>query len=414
MRAMDALASSGLVNRVHGSGTFIANISVRRSTPNVSWALADQFRVGLPIHSRLGAAVMPSIASLPAETFDLSREDFFAADAAGSGYGIPGLGTTRRAIAQMLGAYGVETTADNVIVTTGATQALSLVFAFFLRPLDVVIVDRRAYPTTLALLQRIGVRVIAASETSEGYTDPASAHRLAVENKAAMVITMSTCNAATGATIPLARRAPFFDLATHRGVVIVDDRSLADYHPNPAFPALQSALHHPNMISLGSLNKIFWGGLRLGWLHLHESLVESFVRLKSSTDNGSSLPSQLIANRLLPLHQDIAAQRREDMTDARRGVTAVIEENCPEWRIEGSPVGPTMWVRLPLQDAGYFVQFAFERGIDIGYGGNYRADGRRSSHIRIALTAGTGRVVEDSSRLVGIWQEHLAGRPSRE
>lgn len=384
VRAMDQLAEHGTVRRVQGAGTFIATPPQEKVFPAMPPPLRAYYKHGATIAPSLAAAVFPTSDDLPQDALALGADDFAALGNSGSGYNIPGLPATRQAVADLLTGKSFPTRPDSVILTTGATQALSIVFDLLLRSGDVVVVDAPTYPTTLDLLRRAGVQIVAAKNTGGG-VDTANLARTALRMRATMAVVITTCNVATGATINEASRAPLIELAD-KGVTVVDDLTLAEYHRNDP-PQYLGALHdHRNIISVGSFNKIYWGGLRAGWIRCHDSMTESLTWMKAKSDFGSSVPTQLILRKLLAHHAEIATTRRAQVRSRARQARTFLTEYLPDWTIEGTNQGPSLWIRLPVRDSAEFVAFAYKRSISTGYGGSYRSDGRGSPYVRLTLT----------------------------
>ena len=280
-----------------------------------------------------------------------------------------------------------------------------------LQPRDTVIVESPTYPTTLELLRRTGARLVPA-RTGDGTIGAEDLARLAHKNRATMIVVTATCNPATGHTLPHADRPTLAGLA-RSGVVVVDDRTLADYHPDPA-PDPSAAIaehdnagHNPgqnrNIITVGSFNKIYWGGLKTGWIRLHPGLVETAVRLKARTDAGTSVPSQILLTKLLPHHSHIVTDRRADMSRRAHLVSAFLTKELPDWRNESAGIGPSQWIRLPLRDSAEFVSFAHRHGTTVGYGGIYRSDGRPSAHLRLTLTSSDEEIIAALQNLRDAW-----------
>ena len=59
------------------------------------------------------------------------------------------------------------------------------------------------------------------------------------------------------------------------------------------------AAYAPDTISVGSLSKTYWGGLRIGWLRVPEPRVDAFFRARLSLDLGVPLLEQLVATELV-------------------------------------------------------------------------------------------------------------------
>jgi DNA-binding transcriptional MocR family regulator len=418
-RGMELLAKRGIVRRVHGAGTYVAGRSggaagaaTRALLP---CGLRGRFRLGSNTDPGVAAATFPDAADLPREALTLSADDLLNAQPngakPGSGYSIAGLDATRVAVAASLSGNGLPTTPDALVVTTGAAQSLSLAFEMLLSPDDVVIVESPSYPTTLELLRRTGARIVPV-RTGDGTVGADALVRVAHKTRATMAVVMGTCNVATGHSLADAHRSMLVHLA-QGGVVVIDDRTLADYHPPPAPIPVAAITEHRNIITVGSFNKIYWGGLKMGWIRLHPSLVETLVRIKSRTDAGSSVPSQILLTKLLAHHGHIVAHRQSEMKRRTHNASAFLRDELPEWRNESAGIGPSQWIRLPLRDTAEFVGFADKHGTTVGYGGIYRSDGRPSAHLRMTLTSSDAEIMAALRNLRDAWSAFPADRGRR-
>jgi len=416
VRSMEVLAARGTVQRVHGAGSFITGMPRAPRTIALPPGLRSKYRLGDNTDPGIIAATVPSPSDLPADALTLTARELLEADLRGdrpgSGYNLAGLASARRGVASMLTGHDLLTEPDNVIVTTGATQSLSLIFDQVLAPGDVVVVESPTFPPTLDLLRRVGVQIVSV-RTGDAAVDAEGLARVAKKARAKMAIVMSTCNVATGHSVEPTGRQALVDLALE-GVIVVDDHTLADYHalPQPRPPA--GLRDHRNIITVGSFNKIYWGGLRMGWLRSHPSLVQSFVRAKAKTDAGASVPSQIILTKLLPHHEVIAEGRRAQVARRAASTRAFVDAELQDWIVEGAGYGPAMWIRLPIRDSAAFVAFAYQAGTAVGYGGMYRSDGRASQHIRLTLTSGDDEVAKGVASLKAAWSDFPDRRRTRQ
>jgi DNA-binding transcriptional MocR family regulator len=405
VRSMQILAERGAIRRVHGAGNFVTGPPRATRPASLPPSLRLKYQLGSNTDPGIIAATIPSSSDLPPEALTLSATDLLEAhpggERSGSGYNLAGLSTTRRAIASLLSDHDFPTAPESLIITTGATQSLSLALGQMLAPGDVVVVESPTYPTTLDLLRRVGVRVVSVG-TGDAAIDTNALARAAMKARAKMVVVMSTCNVATGHSVDAGARPALVALAD-AGITVVDDHTLADYHPAPRPRAVAALSDHRNIITVGSFNKIYWGGLRIGWLRTHPSLVESLIRTKSKTDAGSSVPSQIILTKLIPHHDAIVENRRSQVARRAEHVRRIIHNELSDWRVEGAGYGPSMWVRLPVHDSAKFVAFAYRNGTAVGYGGMYRSDGRAAPHIRLTLTSSDEDVANGLADLKIAW-----------
>ncbi|WP_432850503.1 PLP-dependent aminotransferase family protein [Amycolatopsis sp. CA-161197] len=415
VRSMEVLAARGIVHRVQGAGSFITGKRSSPRTASLPPGLRSKYQMGEYTGPGIIAATVPSSADLPADALTVTASELLDAspdgEPPGSGYHLAGLAGTRRAISAMLTAHGLPTGPNAVIVTTGATQSLSLVFDQALAPGDVVVVESPTFPPTLDLLRRAGVQVVSV-RTGDAAVDTEGLAKVALKARAKMAVVTATCNVATGHSVTSEDRRALVRIA-EAGVTVVDDCTLADYHPMPQPRPLAAMSDQRSIITVGSFNKIYWGGLRMGWIRSHPTLVPSLVRTKAKTDTGSSVPSQLILAKLLRHHDTIADLRRLQVQRRAAATRDFIGRELPDWIIEGPGHGPAMWIRLPVRDSAEFVAFAYQQGTAVGYGGMYRSDGRASQHIRLTLTSGDDEVARGVADLKAAWSAFPDRRRTR-
>ena len=119
------------------------------------------------------------------------------------------------------------------------------------------------------------------------------------------------------------------------------------------------------ILTIGSLSKLFWGGLRIGWIRASEEILLRMTRLKIMADLGGSLIGQLVAVRLLAEAERVRAIRRREMRERLERLTSLLSKHLPEWTWIEPAGGLTLWVKLPRGDASTFAQVALRHGVAV-------------------------------------------------
>src|SRR5262249_57028045 len=99
---------------------------------------------------------------------------------------------------------------------------------------------------------------------------------------------------------------------------VIDDGVLAEVAlDGPGPPLIATYAPTAPMLTIGSLSKLAWPGLRVGWVRAPEPIIERLARLKSANDLGSPLLTQAIAVRLLAAIDQIRLLRRHQLKPQR-------------------------------------------------------------------------------------------------
>lgn len=304
--AFDQLLSEGYLEGKVGSGTYVARmlpedlLRVTRqpgpSRPVIARAcLSRRGRMlgGIPasLRSREIATEQAFRTGLPA--FDEFPRALWArlgarllrhAPSAVLTYGDPaGYRPLRRAIAEYLrAARGVNCSAEQVIVTAGSQQALDLAARLLLDPGDAAWVEDPGYLGARGALRAAGVRSIPVPVDSRGLS-VVEGEKRAPEARLACVT--PSHQYPLGMTMPLSRRTSLLAWARrHRAWIVEDDYDSEFRYSGRPLQALQGLDPIGCVIYTGTFSKVLFPSLRLGYMVVPESLVDTFVSARALVD----------------------------------------------------------------------------------------------------------------------------------
>ncbi|MEU9144197.1 PLP-dependent aminotransferase family protein [Streptomyces sp. NPDC048349] len=257
----------------------------------------------------------------------------------------------REAVAARLVRGGLAARPDDLLITTGAQQALTLLATVLLEPGDTVLVEDPTYLAALQCFGYAGARVVPVATDRHGIDVEALADAVERERPKLLYLVPDFQNP-TGHTLPLERRREVARLASVRGFWIAEDDPYGDLRFRgrrlPWICALEGAADRT--VLLGSLSKVVAPGMRLGWLHGPPGLRRAAVLAKQALDLHSSTVDQAAAARYL---------RDQDLDARLERVRALYRERCDtllEALPQALPAGSTwsrpdggmfVWVRLP-------------------------------------------------------------------
>jgi DNA-binding transcriptional MocR family regulator len=315
------------------------------------------------------------------------------------GYYPAGHPALRRAIADRYTGRGIRTGPEQIVVTNGGQQALSLLARALLAPGDRVLVEGPTYPGALEAFREQAAVPCSLPVGLGGFAAEARRQR------AAMAYVISTFQNPTGSVLsPLARQA-LVHAAAAAGVPLVDDEVLSDL----GFPGAQvppPLASYGSVISVGSLSKSVWGGLRIGWVRAAEPLIARLARLLAVHDLGGNVPAQLAAVELLPRLDALSLREAAGRQARHDHLRAELARRLPDWDAPPVPGGQTLWVRLPYGDGTSFAQTALRHRIAVLPGSGLDASGRYQDHLRLHFVTPPDAATEAVRRLAKAWRAY--------
>jgi DNA-binding transcriptional MocR family regulator len=415
--ALELLEQRGLVTRRQGAGTYVRG--VERSPADGRRALVSELDdhallrdlSGRPEASiELLAAAVPCAPEVRSAVADLDDAALRGATA-GHGYVPLGLPALREAIAAHLRAGGLPTTPDQIAVTTGAVEAVLLAGRLFLEPGDEVVVEAPSYIGALDVLRSIGARLQGVEVDGHGARTDQLAGLLA-RGKQRMAYLIPDFHNPTGWVLSGARRREVARLAAEHRIPVVEDlvqhELWFDAEPPPPIATIDP---DAPVLTLGSMSKVFWGGLRIGWIRADPTTIERIGRLKTVTNYGTPTIDQLASARLLPQLPTIAARRRGELRTRLARLEAALLEHLPDWRWRTPAGGLSLWVGLPTPDAPALVRAADRHGVAVATGASFGlAPGDHRDHVRLPFVADPDVIAEGVRRLAAAWDDVAQGR----
>jgi 2-aminoadipate transaminase len=313
----------------------------------------------------------------------------------------------RAAVARRLTARGLRTEAEELLITSGSQQALTLIATVLLEPGDRVLVEEPSYLAALQCFALAGAVAVPVPCDDDGL-DPSAIDALADEHAPKLIYTVPTFHNPTGRTLPLARRRALVDAAARAGLWIIEDDPYGELRysgePLPSLASLAGAAERT--LAVSTLSKIAAPGLRLGWVRAPQPLLRALTIAKQAADLHSSTIDQAAAARWLAAvdldaHIDrlrVAYRERRDalLAGLGRALGPGSTHNHPDG-------GMFVWARLPHGwDAAALLPRALERGVAFVPGAPFYSSRPDPRTLRLSFTTHTPDEIERGlERLAG-------------
>jgi DNA-binding transcriptional MocR family regulator len=319
------------------------------------------------------------------------------------GYRPFGLPALRDEIAAHFDELGVPTDPDQIVVTSGAQQAVDLVSQELVGRDGIAALENPTYVGAIDAMRSAGARMIPLPSDDDGLrVDLAAAAITATSVRVLLVV--PTYQNPTGSLLPEERRRELARLAADSGTIIVEDLTPDIGLGRGVPPPIAAFDRAGRVVTIGSLSKVGWGGLRLGWIRAPQALVGQLLSRKTIADHGTSTITQAIGRRLLVQRSLLAEQTLAAAAERRTVVSESLRELLPDWEWREPAGGLSTWVRLPDADAGRYARIAAEHGVIVRPGPLFSPDGGCRDYLRIAIGEEPDRLREGIVRMAAAWE----------
>ncbi|MFB8276258.1 aminotransferase-like domain-containing protein [Nocardia colli] len=397
--AYDLLQSEGRIVRRQGSGTRVAGNPLARPAETTSAPVFLDLLEPRPDVIPLACAAPDTPPAELTECYARILPEL-AATTSDIGYYPTGHPRLRHAIAEYYRNRGVPTTFEQILVTTGGQQALSLLARCFLQPGDRVLMESPSSPPALEAFRAEAAVVEGLSPGLGGFVAAAREHR------PALAYVIPTFQNPTGSVLPPLARRRLAETAATQGVPLIEDEVLAEL----GFPGFSTppplAAHSDAVLTVGSLSKTVWGGLRIGWVRAAAPTIARLARIRAVHDLGGDVPAQLAAAELVPRLAAVCARLAPERKARHDHLRAELARLLPDWTVPEVAGGQTLWVRLPYGDGTSFAQAALRHGVAILPGSGLDSTGGSADHIRVHFLHPAETLTEAARRLTEAWRTY--------
>ncbi|MGR4880884.1 PLP-dependent aminotransferase family protein [Streptomyces sp. LARHCF249] len=416
--AYDLLRESGYVRSRRGSGTWT-------ELPDGHLPVGSPGLIGGGTGGRPdgGPGIDLAIAAMGAPEGSLAEAFAWAAPrlprlARSPGYHPFGLPDLRTAVAERFTRRGLPTRPEQILVTAGAQQAFALVVSLLCRPGDRVVTENPTYANALDALRHARLRTgsIAVSDAGWDMDIAECTLRQAVPR---LTYVIPDFHNPTGALMPAEQRLRLLAATRATGTWLVVDETIADIALDEPAPAPLASLAPrggaEHVITIGSLSKTHWGGLRVGWIRATAKMITELTSVRVSADMSGSVIDQLVA---LPLMEGLDRSlpaRLAQLRIQREALVRSLQRHTPEWSWQLPPGGLSLWVDLGEPVSSALSERAAAAGVHIGRGARFGVDPGTFEHrLRIPYTLPADRLDEGVRLLAQAFHDGVPLSPAVE
>jgi DNA-binding transcriptional MocR family regulator len=255
----------------------------------------------------------------------------------------------RETLAEWTSPEGRPFSPEEVLITSGAVQAVYLVSKSLLSPGDIVVVENPTSTNGLMSFRAFQAKIVDIPVDDQGMRVDILENLLA-RQKVKLIYTIPTFQNPSGSVLSLERRHKLLDLAQkYRVPIIEEDPYSRLYYDRIPPPPLKALDRHDSVIYVGTFSKILFQGLRVGWVVAARPIIKQLGAIKYLIDLSTSSLEQyaldeFIRQGLLENHLQIMrkvyARKRDLMVSA-------LSKHCPDVFKWNTPSGGIcLWCRL--------------------------------------------------------------------
>ncbi len=329
----------------------------------------------------------------------------------------------REVICEVMSLEGIDAACgadpDDVVVTTGAQQAIDLVSRVFLDPGDVVLAEGPSYVGALGVFQAAQADVVHVPMDDLGLVPEALEEALAAVTasgrRVKFLYTVPTYQNPGGVTLPEERRERILEICQRADILVLEDNpyGLLGFESDP--PAALRSRVRDGVIYLGTFSKTFSSGVRMGWALAPHAVREKLVIASEAQILCPSMLSQSAVTtyfQTMPWREQLKTFRTL-YAERRDAALSALEDFMPSdasWTRPGG--GFFVWLTLPPGlDSKAMLPRAIHNRVAYVPGTGFYADGNGRQHVRLSYCFPPPERIRDGvRRLATVIEEELDRR----
>jgi len=304
----------------------------------------------------------------------------------------PGDLELRRQVAKRCALAGAAVAPEDVVITGGTMDAVTLTLTTLCRPGDAVLVESPTYFGVLQAIEHLGLRVVEVPNHPGTGIDAAAVRAAVAQQRLAAAVLMPNFNNPAGTLTPVQAKRELVEALTEAGVPIVEDDIYGELHFGPERPAsLRSFDREGLVISCGSVSKTIALGYRIGWA-ISPAYSAELQRAKFfSSVAAPTLQQRVLARYYASGGYDrfLTRLRRTLAESAEQFLDAVALHFPAGTRVAPPAGGMVLWIELPASvDGMELFRTALASRIGIMPGLIFSAKAHYRHYIRLNFGVG--------------------------
>jgi 2-aminoadipate transaminase len=289
---------------------------------------------------------------------------------------------------------GSDLPLDNITLTTGSMQAISLVCQTYLQPGDTIIVEDFCYVGSLNCFRKYQANIVGIPVDVDGEDDGMNMEALEAKMaelkaqgiKPKFIYTIATNQNPTGTMMSESKRRRLLEIATEYDIPVIDDDCYADLIFEGKPPVSLYSLDPESAVYIGSFSKILGPGIRLGYFAANPETLQKILYWK--IDGGTTNLAAAVAAEYFQSHMwEHVSEINGIVKEKLDAVVEQLDAHKDQFPYHSHPKGGLfIWVKLPEDcDPVRLLDIAAARGVRYGTGKSFHSGGQDIKYLRLAF-----------------------------
>ena len=419
MRAYELLEDYNLTYTEEGKGTFVSKIDVNKNNDwnmkwlsNISSYASSAEKLDIMKHEKLYKKGMISFKTIaPDESlFDVEEvKRAFLNTISMEGEKILNYGYAKgyKPLINFLMEYmrqkGVNTDNKSILITNGFTEGFDIVLSSITEKGDKILCENPTHNTAIKLMKLHGIDIIGIEANEEGINLIKLEEALKAKDVKAAYLVPSYHNP-TGMVMPYKKREDIYNLLKAHNTPIIEDGFNEELQHLGAHiaPIVSISGEENSVIYIGSLSKILFPGIRIGWILADEKLIDVLECVKRSRNIHTSFLDQGILYEYMKSgsFERYVKKARSIYREKYELITKLAKEHIPHKYILGDG-GLYIFIKLDEIDARELLERCCMREVIFTPGDIFYTDGSGSDTMRLGFSRVSTEDIEKGIKIIG-------------
>ena len=319
----------------------------------------------------------------------------------------------KQIVERMAAKNNINTTVDNIIVTSGSQQGLDFSGRIFLDKDDIVLIESPSYLGALNAFKANEPKFIEVPTDEGGMIMEELEKILEKEDRVKMIYVIPDFQNPSSRTWSLERRQKFMEIINKYEIPVVEDNPYGELRfEGEQYPALKSLDTKGLVVFLGTFSKILAPGYRLGWICAEGEILNKYNFIAQAASLQASTIGQMETSKFIDMFDlDAHVAKICEVYGKRRDLMYNTMKECfpPEVKFAKPTGGLFLWVELPeYLDAAELAKECLAANVAYVPGEGFYPGGNVKNTFRMNYSCmPEDKIVEGIHRLAEVLKKHI-------